>query len=147
MTDTCKCPAVASVVLKEGERLCGRCRYPLGTVSEGAVDKALAEARERATRIGSAAPSGSLLRDNDPDWVPEEHRSRDPRHPAHWTDGQVERHYADYAAEMRERGTGEHGRVVACIPPELRTAKQRVDPHYWDDPKNLRKHKDFLVNE
>ena len=147
MTKECNCAAVAVVVLKNGEDLCGRCRLPLGAEGQKQFDAAMAESRETSARVGKAVPSGSLARDNDPDWVPPEHRSRDPRHDASLGDREIEKVYADHAEEMRSRGTGKTGRLVACIPPELKLAKERVDKDYWKDPANMRKHKDFLVHE
>jgi hypothetical protein len=147
MTKECKCAVVASIVLKDDAELCQRCRLPLSAEEQGQFDEALADSRETSARVGKAGPRGSLARDNDPDWVPPEHRSRDPRHDASLGDREIEKAYADHAEEMRSRGTGKTGRLVACIPPELKLAKERVDKDYWKDPKNMRKHRDFLVHE
>lgn len=135
------------MVLKNGERLCGRCRLPLAGECLESVEATLAESRDRATRVGSAQDGNSRLRDNDPDWVPPEHRSRHHLHPSHMSDRDVEKFYADHAAEMRTRGKGKNGRILASIPPELHMAKLKVDRDYWKDEKNLRKHKDFLVHD
>lgn len=147
MVEECKCVAVATVVMVNGDDLCGRCRKPLGEQAQAEVESVLAESREITKRIGGASVErNSLVRDNDPDWVPPEHRTRHSAHDPSLSDRDIEKNYADHAAEMRSRGTGKNGRVSACIPPELHAAKKRIDKHYWDDPKNLAKHKDFIVH-
>lgn len=145
----CKCAAVGSVVLKNDEELCGRCRKPLSKGASKEFNASLAQGRE-AARKGAGSnclARGDVYRADDPNWVPPEHRSRDPRHDPTLGNRDIEKVYAAHAEEMRSRGTGKSGRVVACIPPELHAAKKRLDPHYWEDPKNMRKHREFMVNE
>lgn len=83
--------------------------------------------------------------DNDPDHIPDGQRMRDPRYPKHMTGEQLEKMYEEGVKAKRrmrqELGAGDHGEMRMSIPPELFHGKRKVDPHYWQDPKNVAKHR------
>ena len=86
------------------------------------------------------------INDNDPDHIPDGHRMRDPRYPKDMTGEQLEKMYEEGVKAKRkmrqELGSSEHGRLNLSMPPELFHGKRKLDPHYWQDPKNVAKHRE-----
>ncbi len=81
--------------------------------------------------------------------IPEEKRYRDPRHPKHLSGSQIERRYQKHIDTLRELKAhgreSKDGRLLGSLPNELFWAKRKEDPNYWNDPSNLKKHKEFLI--
>lgn len=85
---------------------------------------------------------------DDPDEIPEEFQYR---HPGRTGSGSAEeRREARYTERLRERArTTEDGRLGHSIPMELYYGKirQTGDKRYWQDPKNVRRHKEWRVSK
>ena len=73
---------------------------------------------------------------------------RDPRRRGSaYAHEKAHRKHVERLRETAPKRRGKHGmRVVASMPVELYHGKLKQDKRYWDDPNNVRRHKEFLVD-